>query len=294
MKIAIRGGHSLDIRGASGVVDEVTEDRKITAKVVEYLKLLGHDVLDVTPGNSGSSAVDLSVAANKANAWGAEYFASIHLNAGGGHGVEVLYRSAKGKEFADKIVQEIAELGFTNRGSKADVRGLYEFAHVKAPNNIVECFFCDSQADVDLYNKVGIDVIAKAIVKGITGQDIINKEVSSMLPKGFNEEYYLWKYKDVAEAVKSGQFSSGADHYEKFGKNENREYKLTLPLEFTEGAYLTNNPDVAAAVADCTFVSGATHYLQFGYKEDSRKGTWKAPSVNPDIKKQIIDLLGRL
>jgi N-acetylmuramoyl-L-alanine amidase len=172
MKDVIRGGHSLDVRGASGIVDEVTEDRKITAKVIEYLRLEGNEVLDATPSNSGTSIVDLSVPVNKANSWGADYFASIHLNAGGGHGVEVLYKSAKGKEYAERIVNKIAELGFTNRGAKADVRGLYEFNHVIAPNNIIEVFFCDSQTDVDLYNKLGIDVIAKAIAEGIVGHEI--------------------------------------------------------------------------------------------------------------------------
>jgi N-acetylmuramoyl-L-alanine amidase len=178
MKDVIRGGHSLDVRGASGVVDEVTEDRKITAKVIEYLKLDGNEVLDATPSNSGTSIIDLSVPVNKANSWGADYFASIHLNAGGGHGVEVLYKSAKGKEYAERIVNKIAELGFTNRGAKADVRGLYEFNHVIAPNNIIEVFFCDSQSDVDLYNKLGIDVIAKAIAEGIVGHSISGNIVS--------------------------------------------------------------------------------------------------------------------
>jgi N-acetylmuramoyl-L-alanine amidase len=173
MKIAIRGGHSLDVRGASGIVDEVTENRKITEKVIVYLKLLGHDVLDVTPSNSRSSSNDLSIPVSNANKWGADYFASIHLNATpGGYGTEVLYKSSKGKEYAEALAKEIAALGFRNRGAKQDVRGLYEFNKIKAPNNIIECFFCDSQSDVDLYNKVGVDAIAKAIVKGITGQTV--------------------------------------------------------------------------------------------------------------------------
>jgi N-acetylmuramoyl-L-alanine amidase len=173
MKIAIRGGHNYQVTGAHGIVNEVTEDRKIYARVIDFLKQLGHQVLDVTPDRTNTSAEDLSYGVNKANAWGADYFASIHLNATpGGYGTEVLYKSTKGKEYAEKIVKELAILGFRNRGAKQDVRGLYEFNHVKAPNNIVECFFCDSQSDVDLYNKVGVDVIAKAIVKGITEQTV--------------------------------------------------------------------------------------------------------------------------
>ena len=195
MKIAIRGGHSLDVRGASGVVDEVTEDRKIYAKVRDYLKQLGHDVLDVTPGNSGTSSIDLSVAVNKANAWGSDYFVSIHLNATpGGYGTEVLYKSDKGRQYAERIVNEIAALGFRNRGAKADTRSLYEFNHVVAPNNIVECFFCDSQSDVDLYNKVGIDALAKAIAKGITGQEVIEVQPAPAISYDFDK---AWKIRGI-------------------------------------------------------------------------------------------------
>ena len=74
MKIAIRGGHSLDVRGAKGILDEVNEDRIITAATVSRLRSMGHQVLDVTPTYSGTSGVDLSTAVNKANAWGADVF----------------------------------------------------------------------------------------------------------------------------------------------------------------------------------------------------------------------------
>jgi len=38
----------------------------------------------------------------------------------------------------------------------------------------------------------------------------------------FNEENYLQKYPDVRVAVNNGQFTSGYDHYIKYGKNEGR------------------------------------------------------------------------
>lgn len=174
MKIAIRGGHSLNLRGASGLIDEVTEDRKVKDIIVKYLKMDGHEVLDVTPTNSNSSAQDLSFGVSKANAWGADYFCSIHFNAGGGRGTEVLYYngSSKGKSKAEKIASKIAELGFINRGAKVDTRGLYELRNTKMPANIIEVCFVDSNVDAELYRKVGVSNIAKAIAEGITGQTI--------------------------------------------------------------------------------------------------------------------------
>ncbi len=174
MKIAIRAGHSLDIRGAVGLVDEVTEDRKITVKVIEYLRLAGHTVLDVTPTYSGTSGKDLSIPVSKANSWGADYFVSIHLNAsnGAGHGAETLYKSSGGQPYAERIVNKLAALGFANRGAKADTRGLYEFNRANMVNNIIEPFFVDNAADVALYNQVGVNAIALAIAEGITGTSI--------------------------------------------------------------------------------------------------------------------------
>jgi N-acetylmuramoyl-L-alanine amidase len=174
MKIAIRGGHNYGVPGASGILDEVAEDRKVYAKVIEYLKKLGHEVLDVTPNKTSTSAEDLSFGVSKANSWGADYFCSIHFNAGGGRGTEVLYYngSSKGKSMAEKIASKIAELGFINRGAKVDTRGLYELRNTKMPANIIEVCFVDSNVDAELYRKVGVSNIARAIAEGITGQTI--------------------------------------------------------------------------------------------------------------------------
>ena len=174
MKIAIRGGHNYGVPGASGVLNEVEEDRKVYTKVIEYLKKLGHEVLDVTPNKTSTSAEDLSFGVSKANSWGADYFCSIHFNAGGGRGTEVLYYngSSKGKSKAEKIARKIAELGFINRGAKIDTRGLYELRNTKMPANIIEVCFVDSNVDAELYRKVGVSNIAKAIAEGITGQII--------------------------------------------------------------------------------------------------------------------------
>ena len=195
MKIAIRGGHSLDIRGAKGIIDEVDEDRKITAKTVEYLKHLGHDVLDVTPEKSGSSASDLSIPVDIVNRWGADIFASIHINAGGGRGSEVLYISDKGNKIATNVVNKLTGLGFVNRGPKKDVRGLYEFKYCVCPNVIVEVCFCDSADDCLLYKKIGVDSIAKAIAEGLVGQVAVKSSTCN----------YVLKIGSKGEPVKSMQ-----------------------------------------------------------------------------------------
>lgn len=177
MKIAIRGGHNYGVTGASGILNEVTENRKIYIKIIKYLKDLGHEVLDVTPKRTSTSIEDLKYGVSKANLWGADYFCSIHFNAGGGMGTEALYYngSSRGKAIASSVSTKIASLGFKNRGAKIDTRGLYELKKTKMPANIIEVCFVDNKIDVALYKKIGIDKIAKSIAEGITGQRIIEK-----------------------------------------------------------------------------------------------------------------------
>lgn len=182
MKIAIRGGHNEKAQGASGIVNEVTEDRKIYTAVVKYLKLDKNTVLDVTPGPC-ESIVDLGFGVNKANAAKVDVFASIHLNASpNAKGSEVIYGSAKGKVFAERVNTNLAKLGFTNRGAKDDVRGLYEIKHTDMPAIIVECFFCDSPVDTIMYKNLGADKMGKAIAEGIVGH-AINTPVAKAVVK---------------------------------------------------------------------------------------------------------------
>lgn len=106
MNIACRGGHNAQATGANGIVNEVVEDRKITASVINWLKIDKNEVIDVTPGDCVSS-IDLAYGVNKANNLNADLFCSIHLNAanGQGKGTEVLYygSSAEGKVLATRV-----------------------------------------------------------------------------------------------------------------------------------------------------------------------------------------------
>ena len=68
MKIAVRGGHCPKSTGASGIISELTEDRKMKNSVIKYLKQLGHNVLDVTPPDSTPDTnSDLYYGVHKAN-----------------------------------------------------------------------------------------------------------------------------------------------------------------------------------------------------------------------------------
>lgn len=194
MKIAVRGGHNYKIRGADGFVDEVEVDREYYILVIKYLRLQGHEVLDVTPYSTDTKSQDLSYGVSRANSWGADLFISCHVNSsnGEGHGVEVLHHknSTKGKDYATQVATSISKLGFKLRntnGSKADTRGLYELNKTKMAAIIIEPFFLDNKTDVDIYKKIGADSLAKAIVKGITGKEVAEMaKYDENPPKGAN------------------------------------------------------------------------------------------------------------
>lgn len=168
MIINVHGGHNRIVPGASGLLDEVTEDRAITAKVIAKLRALGHTIYDCTDDSGRTQGQNLANITSKCNAHNADLNVSIHLNSGGGKGVEVLIYSdqSKAKSAAEKICSEIAALGYKNRGVKVR-SNLYVLKHTKAPALLVECCFVDSATDKSIYDA---DKMASAIVKGITGQ----------------------------------------------------------------------------------------------------------------------------
>lgn len=181
MKIAVRGGHNFQAPGASALIDETTEDRKVKDSVIKYLNQLGHTVLDVTPVNMDTNS-DLVYGVSRANNWGADLFISIHFNKAynsynGAIGTETWVYSESDnyndEEYAKRIVDSIGALGFKNRGVKTSI-DLYELKHTTMPSVIVEVCFVEATEDVALYKRLGPDVIGKVIAEAISNRKISN------------------------------------------------------------------------------------------------------------------------
>ncbi|WP_051931422.1 N-acetylmuramoyl-L-alanine amidase [Clostridium sp. KNHs214] len=204
MKIAVRGGHNFLAKGASGLIDETTEDRKVKDAVIKYLKQAGHSVLDVTPGNMDSSS-DLAYGVNKANNWRAELFISIHFNNAydsynGAIGSEVCVYNTF--DIAQRVVNKLGALGFKNRGQKVR-QGLYELRKTACKAIICEVCFCEATEDVTLYKKLGADVIGKAIAEGLTGQTV-NSTPSTPKPQAKVKK--TWEINIQGQIIKDLQY----------------------------------------------------------------------------------------
>lgn len=194
MKIGIDMGHSLSGAGtgASSILNEVTENRKIGKEVISLLQQAGHTVVNCTVDKASSVDNQLAGIVNKANAQSLDLFLSIHLNAGGGHGTETyIYNgSYSGKEAnratAKKINDAVvASCGFRNRGVKE--ANYYVLRQTVAPACLIEVCFVDSQEDA---GKLNASKVARAIAEAIHGSAISSGKPPVQAPPTNTSEIY--------------------------------------------------------------------------------------------------------
>lgn len=161
--------------GASDYIDESTEARYITKKVVSLLKKGGIKATNCTVSNGTSQKDVLVKICRKCEAVdNVDLNVSIHFNAlthskvdGKTKGVEVHLTSEAGCKgpVAKSICSKIKALGFANRGLKIN-KDLYFLNHTSKPSILVEVCFVDDQDDACLYKKKK-DEIAAAIANAI-------------------------------------------------------------------------------------------------------------------------------
>ena len=181
LRINVHAGHNPDGKnacGAIGLIKESTEARKVKDLVISGLRQLGHEVYDCTVEDGISQSDVLQKIVNKCNAHRVNLDISIHFNSGSGDisgngatsGVEVYTYSTSSKAvpYAKSVCEHIKELGYRNRGVKYSTN-LYVLNHTKAPAMLIECCFVDDKDDVKRYDP---ELMAGAIIKGITGQEV--------------------------------------------------------------------------------------------------------------------------
>lgn len=165
MKIVINAGHTKQGvgTGANGYLNESKETRKIAYELMKLLADSKHIVIPAVYDASNNNLKDAVAAANNNNA---DLFVSIHLNAGGGQGVEVFTWKGEKVPQAVKACNNLAALGFKNRGVK-NGSNLYVIKKTKCTAILIEVCFVDRKEDTALYNKLGYSNIANAIYKAI-------------------------------------------------------------------------------------------------------------------------------
>lgn len=177
MILNIHAGHNPDGKvacGSVGILKESTEARKVKDLVISQLQRVGHTVYDCTVDNGSNQSNVLAKIVSECNSHSVDLDVSIHLNSGRNDyegdgsigGTEVWCYNEKTRSIAERICEQIASLGFRNRGVKYSTK-LYVLRKTKAPAILIECAFVDDADDAKLWNA---EKIATAIVQGIIGQ----------------------------------------------------------------------------------------------------------------------------
>lgn len=95
--------------------------------------------------------------------------------------------------------------------------------------------------------------------------DDIKRMISRLLMMvDVDEEWYLQRNPDIAEAVREGRTRSGREHFVNNGYFEGRQ---PFPIPVDEDWYLAQNPAVAEAIREGLMQSAQQHFELHGYRE---------------------------
>lgn len=169
MKFGIDIGHNAPPdTGARGIIQEDVLTKRVGTRVIDKLRKLGKEVINCTPSRASTVVDSLSQRCETANFNKVDVYVSIHFNDfnGSADGTEIYVGGDAGARIARPILKNIAALGFRNRGIK-DGSHLYVIRNTEMPAILIECCFCDSRTDMQLFDA---DKMSDAIVQGLTGQ----------------------------------------------------------------------------------------------------------------------------
>lgn len=123
MKLYLDPGHGgIDPGAVANGLQEKDLTLKIAFKIKAFLE--GYENVEIKMSRTTDKTVSLSDRTNEANAWGADFYLSIHINAGGGEGYEdfiylKLSDSSRTAQIRSILHDEIMhQVDFKNRGKK--------------------------------------------------------------------------------------------------------------------------------------------------------------------------------
>ncbi|QAT53284.1 N-acetylmuramoyl-L-alanine amidase [Bacillus licheniformis] len=183
VKIFIDPGHGGTDPGASA---NGLQEKQLTLQIALALRnILLNEYQNVTVQLSQTSdqTVSLTQRTNAANSWGADYFLSIHINAGGGTGFEDYIYPGVGAPtttYRDIMHEEILKVvDFRDRGKKtANFHVLRETA---MPALLTENGFVDNTSDAEkLKSSAFIQSIARGHANGLARAFNLSKKSTAL------------------------------------------------------------------------------------------------------------------
>lgn len=186
VKIYLDPGHGGTDSGASGnglLEKNVTLD---IARRVRNILTNEYSNATVRMSRTGDQTVSLTQRTNDANQWGADFFLSIHINAGGGTGYEdyihnSLSDSSHTASLRNIIHQEVVKLiNMRNRGKKK--ANFHVLRESRMSAMLTENGFIDTKSDADKMKQSSwLNNVARGHVNGLEKALGLNKKQDSGL-----------------------------------------------------------------------------------------------------------------
>ena len=191
-KIFIDAGHN-DSSFNTGAIGNGMREQDITYEVamllsdilrVDFDIKLSRPTQRTNLGHDNNSAVNARW--KMSNEWGADYFISIHANAGGGTGAETFYFNQTVQGFAQTVQETYAtEMNLRSRRTELTDR-FAVLRHTNCPAILLELAFLDAPAnasDIDILRDKRAEM-AQAIAKGIFEYFNIEPKIDGEMPCG--------------------------------------------------------------------------------------------------------------
>lgn len=213
-KILIICGHGAGDPGAPG---NGYKEADLVREVAPALKNILSNYAEVTLFDPSKNMYEYLKAGNKFNFREFDYVMELHFDAcvkdfkgdGKTTGTGILvHTTEKGTSVEEKILKNISELGFKNRGVKPRsdllVMNMCKLVH-GVSHALIEICFIDDLDDMKLYQAKKSDII-KAIADGVVEGFGLNQSVNSSMNKVEPDEYLLTSANDIAWELNNSFF----------------------------------------------------------------------------------------
>ncbi|MCY7617482.1 N-acetylmuramoyl-L-alanine amidase [Bacillus pumilus] len=254
------GGHD------PGAAENGLKEKDLVLKIAKKTKAIlekGYGA-SVKLTRSTDVYVDLSQRARLANNWGADYFASIHINAAGGTGFETFrydkLSASSGTGKQQKIVHDAIYRKIKgkagDRGTKS--KNLAVIRETKMPAILTENLFIDRKEDAALLKQDSfLNLLAEGHAEGIAAAVGLKKVKTK--PKKETTQ------KDIKMAVVKPNSDGWLWVYDK--PNWSAKHKKVKPSEaFTIDKAVTANGSKMYKLKSGLYITAATKYVQVKQK----------------------------
>ncbi len=225
LKVAGDAGHGGSDPGAcANGIQEKSINLVIMTRALDTLEKDYQDVQTLNIRN-GDQTMSLKQRTDKANAWGADFYISVHNNAGGGTGMETYrlpgaYASTVKKQsiIHNEVMAYLKGFSVKDRGMKT--ANFHVLRETKMSAVLIECLFVDHPKDAALLKQTAVlngigDAIARGIAKAYGLKSKLQPKPQEVAPEGklYKVQVGAYKNKGNAEAMLVKLKKSGFDGF---------------------------------------------------------------------------------